>query len=120
MVSLHQPRLVEAARTCNGGQRTIPFAAAVGRKHFYVQVPQLLKPRRGGKILAPHDRIDRLRLGLPLHRDEVELDDRKMILRGERRLRSGNDRNSVHLRLPLQTGGDIRAVAQHGVVEVKV
>src|SRR6201987_2706925 len=77
--------LVALAATRDRLQRALPVAGAVAGEHLDGEIAQALEILGVRHILAPADRIYHLGLLLALHHDEVELKDRELVLRGQRR-----------------------------------
>ena len=110
-----------AASPCfDGRQRAGPVAAAVARQHVHVQLAPALEPSGVGQIVAADDGINHLRLLLAFHRDEIEFEQRELVLGGVRGARADDDRKPVGFALAFQAGGEIDAVAQHRIVEAQV
>src|SRR6202045_5199439 len=113
-------RVVGLAAALDRGQRALPVAAAIARQHLDGEVTQALEAAGLCDILAAGDGIDHLGLLLALDHDEIELEDRKLVLDRERGLGADDDRESILLGLPLQARRQVDAVAQHRIVETQV
>src|SRR6516165_9811189 len=115
-----RPSDITLAAALDCSQRAIPIAVAVARQHILDEVPQSLKALRLRNIFAAYEGINHLGLLLALHHDEVDFEDREVVLD---RLRGGgadDDRKTVFLGLSLQAGRKIDGVAECRIVEARV
>ena len=110
--------LVGGAAAFDRRQRALPVAAAITGQHLDGQVAQPLKAAGLRGVFAAGDGIDDLGLLLALDHDEIELEDRELVLDRERGLGADDDRKSIFLGLALQPRGQVDAVAEHRIVEL--
>src|SRR6202011_2718933 len=77
---LERMGVVGPAAALDRRERAIPVAAAITCQHLDGQVAQSLEAAGLRGVLAPRDGIDDLGLLLALHHDEVEFEDRELLL----------------------------------------
>src|ERR1700730_13918126 len=107
---LERMGVVGPATALDRRQRAVPVAAAITRQHLDGQVAQSLKAAGLRDILAPGDGIDDLGLLLALDHDEIELENRELLLDRERGFGADDDRKTIFLGLTFQPRGEIDAV----------
>src|SRR3954452_24494914 len=92
-------RILAPAAAFDRVQRALPVAAAVAGEHFDGDVAQALEGARMHHVRAAGDGVDHFRLGLALDHDEVELENRELVLGGERGPGANDYRKAVFFRL---------------------